>query len=215
MYVVGLSHSFASADADRREYLPTESERCAEWAESRVGHGTSYLMTQARSLRSSRRIFIIEGLVTIVVALISYFFIPASLNKASFLTESDKEELSALLKKDSDAADSEAFNWRGVKAALTDPQCWGYAALFHCHSFSLYSITLFSPTIIRNLGYATWRAQLLTTPPYAAAFIVVMASAYASYKAKRRAPFIIGFDVLIIIGTWCCEKNVLRLTSSI
>lgn len=89
-------------------------------------------------------IFIIEGLLTIVVAIIAYPFVPASLEKARFLTAEDKTQLSQLLQRDSDAADNEHFNWTGVKAALLDPQCWGYAALFHCHSFSLYSITLFS-----------------------------------------------------------------------
>ena len=89
-------------------------------------------------------IFIIEGLLTIVVAIIAYPFVPASLEMARFLTAEDKTQLSQLLQRDSDAADNEHFNWAGVKAALLDPQCWGYAALFHCHSFSLYSITLFS-----------------------------------------------------------------------
>lgn len=135
-----------------------------------------------------------------MVALAVYPFIPPSLSKARFLTQEEKDDLSALLRQNSDAADEEKFNWRGVQQALTDPQCWGYAMLFHCHSFSLYSITLFSPTIIRNLGFATWRAQLLSTPPYVIAFIAVMAVAYASHKANKRAIFIIGFDALIIIG---------------
>lgn len=72
--------------------------------------------------------------------------------------------------------------------------------LFHTHSFSLYSISLFAPTLIRGLGFATWRAQLLSTPPYALAFITTMATAYASYRVKRRAAFIILWDIVIIIG---------------
>jgi hypothetical protein len=139
-------------------------------------------------------------LITVVVAVISYFFIPASLDTAKFLSAEEKQELKTLLRKDSDSADNEAFNWHGVKAALLDAQCWGYAMLFHTHSFSLYSISLFAPTLIKELGFLAWKAQLLSTPPYALAFICTMATAYASYKVKRRAAFIILWDVVIIIG---------------
>lgn len=139
-------------------------------------------------------------MLTVVVGAIAYFFLPASLQTARFLDQEEKAELTAILKADSDAADTEKFNWRGVRAALTDPQCWGYALLFHAHSFSLYSITLFSPTIIAGLGFKTWKAQLLSTPPYALAFITTMATAFASYRFERRAIFIIGWDIWTIVG---------------
>ncbi|CAD6587384.1 MAG: hypothetical protein CYPHOPRED_003905 [Cyphobasidiales sp. Tagirdzhanova-0007] len=135
-----------------------------------------------------------------LVALLAYYLVPASLDRARFLTRLEKVELAAILRKDSDTTDAEPFNWRGVRAALTDPQCWGYAMLFHCHSFSLYSITLFSPIIISGLGFATWRLQLMSTPPYAIAFVMVMSTAYASYKLQRRAPLIIIADCIAIIG---------------
>ena len=102
--------------------------------------------------------------------------------------------------KEGDGADNEPFNWLGVRQALTDPQAYGYALLFHAHSFALYSISLFAPTIISLLGYRTWQAQLLSTPPYALAFIVTMVGAYASHKVNKRGPFIVGFDLVAVIG---------------
>lgn len=122
------------------------------------------------------------------------------MQKARFLNDAEKLELTEILRRDSDSGDNEAFNWKGVRDALTDWQCWGYAMLFHTHSFSLYSITLFSPTIIQGLGYKSWQAQLLSTPPYAVAFIAVMAIAFASYRFERRGIFIIGGDIFAIIG---------------
>ena len=62
-----------------------------------------------------------------------------------------------------------------------------------------------SPTIIRGLGFATWRSQLMSTPPYVLAFFVTMGGAYYSHKLKKRGPFIIAFDALTIIGKSACS----------
>jgi hypothetical protein len=84
------------------------------------------------------------------VAVSAYFIIPASLQKTSWLTQTEKQELTEVLLASSDAANDEKFNWKGVKQALLDPHVWAYGILFHLHAFSLYSISLFSPLIIRT-----------------------------------------------------------------
>ncbi|GJJ14090.1 hypothetical protein Clacol_008347 [Clathrus columnatus] len=66
-------------------------------------------------------IFIVEGLITIVVSFIAYFLVPSWPQHASFLTESERERLINRLRRDTDAADLEPFNWKGVGQALTDP----------------------------------------------------------------------------------------------
>lgn len=56
------------------------------------------------------------------------------------------------------------------------------------------------PTIITELGYTSAQAQLLSVPPYAAAFILTLAVAILSERTRLRAPFIISSSLLACIG---------------
>jgi hypothetical protein len=103
------------------------------------------------------------------------------------LTEDERSRLLARLASDSDAGKREQFSWAYVYQAIADPLVWGYAFLFHGFAFVLYTLSLFSvrckfmtyrcvdedadaltldeqPTIIANLGFATWKAQLYVFP---------------------------------------------------
>lgn len=67
-------------------------------------------------------------------------------------------------------------------------------------SLPLYTLSLFLPTIIKELGYTAAQAQLLTVPPYAVATILTVIIAVLSEKTKKRAPFVIASTSLAIIG---------------
>jgi MFS family permease len=105
-------------------------------------------------------IFILEGLLTILVSLFGYLIVPTWLYKAKFLTKPEREHLLSRLDKDSDPAHQEPFQWVYVKQAFTDHIVWSYALLFHGYAFVLYSLSLFLPTIITDLGFQSWQAQL-------------------------------------------------------
>jgi len=147
-----------------------------------------------------RWIFILEGLLTIVVAFGAYFFIHNYPDTAPFLTDSERSFIHYRLKTDSDATNDEEFAWKNVKAALTDYKCWLYGLGFHTMSLPLYTLSLFLPTIIKQLGYTAAQAQLLTVPPYAVATILTVIVAVLSERTKRRAPFVIGSSSVAIIG---------------
>lgn len=61
-------------------------------------------------------------------------------------------------------------------------------------------MSLFFPTIIAQLGYTSWEAQLLTTPAYALAFISILLIAYASHKTQKRGLWIIIASIVSIVG---------------
>ncbi|ETN39865.1 uncharacterized protein HMPREF1541_06091 [Cyphellophora europaea CBS 101466] len=147
-----------------------------------------------------RWIFILEGLLTVVVAASAYFFIHNYPSTATFLSENERDVIQRRLKADSDATNDEAFNWANVRKALTDIKVYLYCFNFHTMSLPLYTLSLFLPSIIRDLGYSSAQAQLLTIPPYAIAFITTMTMAVLSERYKRRAPFIIGSSSFAIIG---------------
>ena len=141
-----------------------------------------------------------EGLLTVVVSIAGYFFVYNYPATASFLTAKEKECVIARLKDDSDAVRNEEFTWAGVREALKDPKVYLYGLCFHTMSLPIYTLSLFLPTIIKDLGYSAAQAQLLSTPPNVFAFITTMVAAVFAEKTKRRAPFIVGGSALAIVG---------------
>ncbi|KZV98850.1 MFS general substrate transporter [Exidia glandulosa HHB12029] len=145
-------------------------------------------------------IFILEGLLTIVISAAAFFITPDWGHSASFLTDAERQRFLERLAADSDAGVQEQFSWRLVRSALTDHLVWAYAFLFHGFAFVLYSLSLFLPSIIAGLGFATWKAQLMTVPPYALAAASIWVTAVIAAKYKRRAIFIIISAVVAIVG---------------
>jgi hypothetical protein len=137
---------------------------------------------------------------TVVVAALAYLFIHNYPSTAPFLSEPERAYIHARLKHDTDATNDEKFAWSNVKSALSDYKCWMYGFGFHTMSLPLYTLSLFLPTIIKELGYKAAEAQLLTVPPYAVATILTLVVAVFSEKTKKRAPFILASSSLAIIG---------------
>lgn len=147
-----------------------------------------------------RWIFLLEGMLTVVVAVSAYFFIHNYPATASFLNDEERSRIHARLKASSDATRDEAFTWGNVSGALKDPKVWLYGLGFHTMSLPLYTLSLFLPTIIKELGYTAAQAQLMTVPPYSVAFVLTLSVAIASEKLKIRAPFIMSTSALAVVG---------------
>ncbi|PWN44193.1 MFS general substrate transporter [Ceraceosorus guamensis] len=148
-------------------------------------------------------LFWIEGAFTALVGILAWFLIPKWPAHARALTQREREVIVHRLSRDSDATDTEKFEWSAVKLALKDPHVYLYALLFHGFAFPLYTYSLSLPSIIAGIDptFKPWQSQLLTIPPYAFAFVYVITTAWVSQKyVKRRAPFIIGNGFLAILG---------------
>ncbi|PBP22615.1 hypothetical protein BUE80_DR006444 [Diplocarpon rosae] len=145
-------------------------------------------------------IFIIEGLLTAVVSIMAYFFIHNYPSTARFLSSPERTFVHARLAVSSNATNEEVFDWANVRAALADYKCWLYGLGFHTVSLPLYTLSLFLPTIIKQLGYSSAEAQLFTVPPYAVAAILTVAVAILSEKTRLRALFMLACTILAIVG---------------
>ncbi|KAH9179345.1 major facilitator superfamily domain-containing protein, partial [Lactarius sanguifluus] len=154
------------------------------------------------------RIFILEGLLTIAISIVAFFFVPTWPQKVKWLSDAERTRLLARLDSDNDAAKKEKFSWEYVRQAFLDPLIWGYALLFHGFAFVLYTLSLFLPTIIADLGFATWKAQLMTVPPNVLATVGIVFGAWLAARTGRRASLIIGSAVVAIIGTIPSSKIV-------
>lgn len=154
-------------------------------------------------------IFILEGLVTVVVAAISYFFICDSPDKLSVLTDREREYIAYKLRDvdyDGQPIDNTLHGefkddkMKQLKAALTDPQTYIHVMIWYAVTCPIYGISLFLPTIIKTIGWTTAVSQLMTVPIYVASAVVSVTLAWLSDRVKLRSPFIISCILLELIG---------------
>ncbi|KAL7917752.1 major facilitator superfamily domain-containing protein [Trichoderma austrokoningii] len=165
-------------------------------------------------LEGWRWIFILEGMATVVAAVLAFFILQDFPETASFLTEEEKAFVVFRLKYQGRAggldtdqvqvAEAERFKWKYVWSALKDWQIWVNIIVYWGVVCPLYGISLFLPTIIKNLGYTANKAQLMTVPIYITAAILAVVIAYASDRVGKRSPFIITLYCMMIVGFSLC-----------
>jgi nitrate/nitrite transporter NarK len=114
------------------------------------------------------------------------------------LTAEERIEVERRLQDDADMADD--FHIKYIKQAFKDWKIWIMMLITIGLFTPLYSISLFLPTIIKQLGYSSNKAQLMTVPVYVLACVCTISGSYAADKAGRRGVFLIGFELLAIIG---------------
>ncbi|KAI1166903.1 major facilitator superfamily domain-containing protein [Nemania serpens] len=168
-------------------------------------------------LEGWRWIFILEGLATVVVAFSAFFLLHDFPETASFLTEEERAFVIYRLKYQGQAgsgneggvrvAQADEFDWKYVRQAFKDWQIWVNTFVYWGIVCPLYGISLFLPTIIKNLGYISSTAQLLTVPIYITAAILAVVTAYFSDRVGKRSPFVITCTILIIIGFILCISS--------
>ena len=157
--------------------------------------------------------FILEGILTVVVAVVSYFFVYDYPETAHFLSNEERAFVVFRLKYDGQDADidasqrvaqSDEFSWKYVKMAFTDWQIWVNIVVYWGYVCPLYGISLFLPTIIKNLGYVSTTAQLLTVPIYVTAAVITVLVAWAADRKRVRSPFIVTALFLQLVGFAMC-----------
>lgn len=63
-----------------------------------------------------------------------------------------------------------------------------------------YALKFTMPQIIRNMGFTSTNAQLLTAPPYMMGAITAVVVAGFADKSSKRFPFILGPQALLIVA---------------
>ncbi|GAA6062195.1 hypothetical protein JCM10212_006476 [Sporobolomyces blumeae] len=146
-------------------------------------------------------IFIIEGLLTFVVACAAPFLMYDWPENAKFLTPAERVHVVRRLKADQGAAGEAGFSWSHITSATKDYRVWIYCLIYIGVAEPLYSLALFVPTIIASLGkFTRAESQLLSTPPYFLAFFVTLASAFYSDRKQQRGLFNVFWMSWVVIG---------------
>jgi MFS family permease len=169
------------------------------------------------NLEGWRWIFILEGIVTVIVAAASFFLLYDYPETAKFLTERERLFVIHRLKYDHNSAnpsetdgesgrthifvpENHEHGWKYFWAAFKDWQIYLHLILYYGIVVPLYGISLFLPTILKNLGYVSSKAQLMTIPIYITASIFSVIQAFISDRVGLRSPFILFNLIFLLVG---------------
>ncbi|GJN73412.1 major facilitator superfamily transporter [Purpureocillium lilacinum] len=150
-------------------------------------------------LNSWSWIFILEGLVSLVVAGASYWLLHDYPDSSKFLKPSEKRIVTHRLIEDMCHL-SDDFKFIHVKSALLDWHIWVHMVMTVGISIPLYSIGAFMPYIIDDMGFRDDNAILMAMPPHAAACLVILAAGWAADRQRQRGVYIVGFCVVAMVG---------------
>ncbi|GFN21282.1 MFS transporter [Aspergillus tubingensis] len=126
----------------------------------------------ARGLESWRWIFLIEGSITVFIALCAFFILPDYPSNTRWLSPVERAVAEWRLVSDSGQIDEDNAGWKyGFKRALTDWRLYIFALIFLCIQVASATSNFF-PSVVETLGFNRVDTLLLTVPPYMVALVM-------------------------------------------
>lgn len=176
-------------------------------------------MDNVAGYKAWRWIFILEGLATIILAVIAKFIIVDWPESATFLTDDERALLLRRLAEDQGEAQMNRMDKKAMKRTFSDPKIYlGYPATFTIYPqlrlnanmdspimyFGIvntgYAVSFFTPTILRQLGWTAIRAQAMSVPIYAVAMVITLSTALLSDRLAHRYAFTLAGVLIATMG---------------
>ncbi|KAL1835806.1 hypothetical protein VTJ49DRAFT_6037 [Mycothermus thermophilus] len=156
------------------------------------------------SLHGWRMIFAIEGIITIGLAVISFFTLTDRPETASWLTQEEKDLAIARVKSERVAATEvlDRMDLKKLLQGIINPVTLATAVLFLLNNITVQGLAFFAPTIVRTIypDKTTVMHQLYTVPPYVVGGFFTLVLPLLSWKLDRRQIFLIATTPLVIVG---------------
>ncbi|KAI0382932.1 MFS general substrate transporter [Hypomontagnella monticulosa] len=147
-------------------------------------------MQGIRGYNGWRWIFILEGILTCLVALIFFFIFPAFPEDAKWLRDDERAYIKARLQADQghNAAERK-ITFRDVINVMKDHRIYLGGFMYFGLIVPAYGYAFFAPTIISTYNYDPIQTQLHSVPPWAASFGFSLLIAVLSDWMRHRAAF--------------------------
>ncbi|KAH7081123.1 major facilitator superfamily domain-containing protein [Paraphoma chrysanthemicola] len=158
-----------------------------------------------------RWIFILEGLATVAMGAAVFWLLPDSPEHAvgRWLTHDEARFLRlkhiatrGMMRKRQVDADGkkEKVKWGILGQVAKDWQIYLQAMIFASNAVPNYGLKFTMPQILKNMGFTSTTAQLMTAPPYACGAISALVSSLLADRFVWRMPFIVSAQALLIIA---------------
>lgn len=149
-----------------------------------------------------RWIMILEGLPSIVLGVIVYFWLADEPETAYYLSQEEKDLMIIRKRRQiGHTSSGDVLHKEDVFKALKDWKVWAFAVAQFGADTMLYGYSTFLPTIIKGLGkWSTPETQALTVPCYALGAITYLVVAWLSDRFQKRMLAVVPFACISILG---------------
>ncbi|CAI4214375.1 unnamed protein product [Parascedosporium putredinis] len=135
-------------------------------------------------------IFILEGLVPVLCSVVVYFCLADSPETAGFLTPRERKFIVDRVAGETGSDQGQVTNndkisWAQIKAGLSEWKAWVMILVYWGNSVGVYGFTATAPTVVKDLGYSSANAQLMTIPVYAFGVVMVLVVALVLDRGMR------------------------------
>ncbi|KAK5174146.1 uncharacterized protein LTR77_001226 [Saxophila tyrrhenica] len=158
-------------------------------------------------LEGWRYMFLVQGLISIVIGFVTYFWIvdfpEQAHNSFYFLTKEEQALAVSRIQKDRKDVQPDPFTWGKVFCHASDLKVYGFAILFFLLNLVSTSLSYFLPIILQSgMGFSENKSILLSAPPYYYSVIPVVVTSIISDRYHIRGP-VITFNCICLIVGFC------------
>ena len=164
-----------------------------------IAAGIFHGMDGAGGLSGWRWLFILQGAVTFLIAIVGYFVLPDFPHDTKWLTPEERILATSRMEADTVGNQGETSTWKGFQQAAKDPMVWIFALMAHMH-LAANGFKNFFPTVVQTLGFNQTITLVLTCPPYLIAGAVTIAVSWSSGKFNERTWHITISKIVATIG---------------
>ncbi|KAI4867497.1 MFS general substrate transporter [Hypoxylon rubiginosum] len=156
-------------------------------------------------LKGWQYLFIIEGSITVAVAVYLWIFAPRSPETSRWYTEEEVKLAKNRLEQDSQDHDTE-FRWYDAKKQLKHWPTWAFAFMALMYGVGVASSSNFLPTMIKRLTSDATTANLYTVGPNLTASVFQVSICWLSDRYQQRASIacattVVSLVAWILLGT--------------
>lgn len=158
-------------------------------------------MDGVRGIAGWRWLFIVEGCLSIGIAVLLWLGMPDSYKDAKFLNDEDKELMRLrAIKYDRYMRLNETFDKKEVFKAFKDKKLYLSGLIQFLGDVLSFGVSTFLPTLVKSFGFDSVLTQLLTVPIYFWSVGVFIGLSIWSDKVGKRITFLIPGAVTASVG---------------
>ncbi|KAH6999049.1 major facilitator superfamily domain-containing protein [Ilyonectria sp. MPI-CAGE-AT-0026] len=145
-------------------------------------------------------LMLIEGILTIIVGVISFWWLPASPASAWFLNDREKAAARARTLRDGSNKIDSQFSWKDCFSTWKDWKFGMWCVINFTYPVAFATTSNFLPQIVQRLGYSVIKTNLWTVAPNAVGFVVLLFVAKSSDHFHERTFHVFGALATSLIG---------------